>query len=101
MVLAENGEGARTRLFNADGSYSELSGNGVRCAAGWIADSRKHKIQRTTVIGTDAGSKELTLLERAGKRYTFRAAMGAGRGSARGTARGERADGDGRGHARR
>ena len=77
MVLAENGEGARTRLFNADGSYSELSGNGVRCAAAWIADSRKHKVQRTTVIGTDAGSKELTLLERAGKRYTFRAAMGA------------------------
>ena len=76
MVLAENGEGARTRLFNADGSFSELSGNGVRCAAAWIADSRKHKVQRTTVIGTDAGSKELTLLERAGKRYTFRAAMG-------------------------
>ncbi len=76
MVLAENSEGARTRLFNADGSFSELSGNGVRCAAAWIADSRKHKLQRSTVIGTDAGSKELTLLERTGKRFTFRAAMG-------------------------
>jgi diaminopimelate epimerase len=77
LVLAENGEGARTRLFNADGSFSELSGNGVRCAAAWIADSRKHKVQRVTVIGTDAGAKELTLLEREGKRFTFRAAMGA------------------------
>ena len=77
MVLAENGQGARTRLFNADGSFSELSGNGVRCAAAWIADSRHHQLRRVTLIGTDAGEKELTLLERAGKRFTFRAAMGA------------------------
>ena len=77
MVLAENGQGARSRLFNADGSFSELSGNGVRCAAAWIADSRHHQLRRVTLIGTDAGEKELTLLERAGKRFTFRAAMGA------------------------
>jgi diaminopimelate epimerase len=77
MVLAENSEGARTRLFNADGSFSELSGNGARCAAAWIAESRNHKLRRATLIGTDAGMKELTLLEKANKRYTFRAAMGA------------------------
>jgi diaminopimelate epimerase len=77
MVLAENSEGARTRLFNADGSFSELSGNGVRCAAAWIAQRRKFKLGQIVLIGTDAGMKELTLLERDGRRYLFRAAMGA------------------------
>ena len=77
MVLAENSEGARTRLFNADGSFSELSGNGVRCAAAWIAHRRKFKLGQIVLIGTDAGMKELTLLERDGRRHTFRAAMGA------------------------
>jgi diaminopimelate epimerase len=77
MVLAENSDGARTRLFNADGSFSELSGNGVRCAAAWIAHRRKFKLGQIVLIGTDAGMKELTLLERDGRRHTFRAAMGA------------------------
>jgi len=76
MVLAENSTGARSRLFNADGSFSELSGNGVRCAAAWIAHRRKFKLGQIVLIGTDAGMKELTLLEREGNRYMFRAAMG-------------------------
>src|SRR5579863_10513351 len=29
---------ARVRIFNADGSEAEISGNGVRCAAAWLLD---------------------------------------------------------------
>ena len=70
--------GASMRLLNADGSRSEVSGNGVRCLAAWIAwqhgltGSRPAAIE----IGTDAGMKRLDLLDRAGARFTFRAAMG-------------------------
>ena len=62
------------RLLNADGSASEISGNGLRCLAAWLAHEGA---AGAIVIHTDAGPKSLTLLERGGCRYTFRASMGA------------------------
>src|SRR4029453_2141861 len=44
MVLAENSAGARSRLFNADGTFSELSGNGVRCAGAPVAHRPQFKL---------------------------------------------------------
>lgn len=66
--------GATMMLLNADGSPSEVSGNGVRCLAAIVAHmgAMEHEI----VIETGAGEKVLTPLARAGRRYTFRAAMG-------------------------
>jgi diaminopimelate epimerase len=69
--------GATTDLFNADGSRSELSGNGVRCLAAWIAEQRGWPPGVRVTIGTGAGAKVLSLLERDGRRFRFRAAMGA------------------------
>jgi diaminopimelate epimerase len=66
------------RLFNADGSRSEVSGNGVRgLAALLLRDDRRASVELT--IQTEAGPKRLTRLTttgRAGSRQTFRAAMG-------------------------
>jgi diaminopimelate epimerase len=67
--------GAAMALLNADGSYSEVSGNGVRCLAAWLA--RDAVGPREMEIETDAGIKRLEQLERSGGRYTFRAFMGA------------------------
>ena len=39
MLVADTPGGARMRLFNADGSRSELSGNGVRCVGAWLASA--------------------------------------------------------------
>ncbi len=64
------------QLLNADGSPSEVSGNGVRCLAAWIAESRSFELGRSVAIETDAGMKRLELLDVAHGRYTFRAAMG-------------------------
>jgi diaminopimelate epimerase len=61
------------RLLNADGSASEISGNGLRCLAAWIAHVNR---ARDIVIDTDAGLKRLELLDSDGGQYTFRAAMG-------------------------
>jgi diaminopimelate epimerase len=61
------------RLRNADGSPSEISGNGLRCLAAWIAHAGGGS---QIAIETDAGRKQLDLLGREGSRYTFRAAMG-------------------------
>ena len=66
----------RMDLLNADGSYSEVSGNGVRCLAAWIAKSRGLHVGESVAVETDAGVKTLELLAIDGRRYTFRAAMG-------------------------
>ena len=68
--------GGRMDLLNADGSYSEVSGNGVRCLAAWLATSGNIAVGKSVEIETDAGVKTLELLGRDGARLTFRAAMG-------------------------
>jgi diaminopimelate epimerase len=70
---------ARMTLYNADGSPSELSGNGVRCLAALVVHTRRDTGAEPLAevrVDTDAGWKTLTLVARAGQRYTFRAAMG-------------------------
>jgi diaminopimelate epimerase len=68
--------GGRMDLLNADGSYSEVSGNGVRCLAAWLAKEQGVGVGGHVDIETDAGVKRLELLAIEGARYTFRAAMG-------------------------
>ena len=67
---------ARMSLLNADGSYSEVSGNGVRCLAAWLALRSDMNVGAVIDVDTDAGTKRLELLERAGPAAIFRAAMG-------------------------
>ena len=68
--------GAVSRLFNADGSIAEVSGNGVRCLAAWLARERSLSPGARITVETDAGSKRLTLLDTSGCRSEFRADMG-------------------------
>jgi len=63
----------RARLFNADGSEAEISGNGTRCvAAYWLAESDQQKV----TVRTGAGLKHCTLIKRDGNRFTFEVDMG-------------------------
>ncbi len=66
-------EGA-IRLYNSDGSYAEISGNGTRCAAAFlICNGFAAGVVR---IATGAGLKHLRLLERSGLRFLFEMNMG-------------------------
>ena len=76
MFMEPTTDGARTRLLNADGSTAEVSGNGVRCAAAWLAHERRLPVGSRLMIETVAGPKRLELLEANGLTYTFRAEMG-------------------------
>src|SRR5580658_9225511 len=62
------------RLFNADGSEAEISGNGTRCAAAVLIDSGRAVNEVT--ISTGAGPKHLRLLERSGRHFLFEMNMG-------------------------
>jgi len=68
--------GATMRLFNADGSPSELSGNGLRCLAALIARRQGLSDGSMVSVETCAGVKSLELIGAAGSRYTFRTALG-------------------------
>jgi diaminopimelate epimerase len=77
MIYTPSDDGASMNLLNADGSHSEVSGNGVRCLAAWIAaTSAKGGARGAINIHTEAGVKTLELLNDADGRYSFRAAMG-------------------------
>ena len=66
----------RMSLLNADGSYSEVSGNGVRCLGSWLAAQASLRPGDEIDVETDAGTKRLALLAADGTRFTFRASMG-------------------------
>jgi diaminopimelate epimerase len=76
-AVASDGS-ARMTLYNADGSPSELSGNGLRCLAALVLHLRAQDDAPISEVSvdTDAGWKTLTLVARTAGRYTFRAAMG-------------------------
>jgi diaminopimelate epimerase len=76
MVVDPTPVGAETRLWNADGSRAEISGNGVRCAAAWMAHQRQTPVGATLIIGTVAGPRRLTLVDQDRGRLMFRAEMG-------------------------
>jgi diaminopimelate epimerase len=77
LILYElRDRGARMTLLNADGSPSELSGNGLRCLAAVVARAQGLAAGATVTIDTGAGTKVLELLAVDRLRYTFRAAMG-------------------------
>jgi diaminopimelate epimerase len=67
--------GATMRLFNADGSRSEVSGNGVRGLGGLLLRDHEEPAAELT-IQTEAGPKKLTRIGRDGSRQMFRAEMG-------------------------
>jgi diaminopimelate epimerase len=69
--------GATMHLLNADGSPSELSGNGLRCLAALVAREQSLAAGTTLTVDTGAGVKTLDLLSADRARFTFRAAMGA------------------------
>jgi len=65
---------ATIRLFNADGSEPEISGNGTRCAAALLI-SEEHPGEYVR-IATGAGIKELRLMRRHGLNFIFEMDMG-------------------------
>ena len=71
----DGAEGATMRLFNADGSRSEVSGNGVRALGALLLRAdRRASVELT--IQTEAGPKRLTRTGQSGSRQTFVARMG-------------------------
>ena len=65
---------AKVRLWNSDGSYAELSGNGTRCAAAILA--ARHGIGPSITLETGSGPRKLVLLDRQGDTMRFEMEVG-------------------------
>jgi diaminopimelate epimerase len=79
IVYDPTPDGASMRLFNADGSRAEVSGNGVRALGAILLRHGGASGGDTVTIHTEAGSKQLTRTghsELDGARRMFRTAMG-------------------------
>ncbi len=61
------------RLFNADGSEAELSGNGTRCVAAWLASSEG---LQDVALGTHGGVRSCHVVEAADPLYLIESEMG-------------------------
>jgi diaminopimelate epimerase len=61
------------RLFNADGSEAELSGNGTRCVAAWLAQSEG---LREVALGTHGGVRNCRVVEAFDQLYLIESEMG-------------------------
>lgn len=61
------------RLFNADGSEAELSGNGTRCVAAWLAASEG---LTEVALGTHGGVRACRVVRREGAEWWIESGMG-------------------------
>jgi diaminopimelate epimerase len=57
----------RIHLYNADGSAAEISGNGTRCVAAWMADALDAQPGHSLTIETGAGPRVCTINARSGE----------------------------------
>lgn len=72
--LERRGDGSLfLRLFNADGSEAELSGNGTRCVAAWLAASEQ--LPEVT-FGTHGGPRRCRLVREEGDVRWIETGMG-------------------------
>lgn len=58
LICPSNKADARMRMFNADGSESEMCGNGIRCVAKYVYD---HGLVRKSPLTIETGRGVLTL----------------------------------------
>ena len=66
----------RIRLHNADGSIAEISGNGTRCVAAWMAEEINAQPGDVLEITTDAGPRLCRVVARDGHVVEITAGMG-------------------------
>ncbi len=72
----DGGRQGKIRLHNADGSIAEISGNGTRCVAAWMAYETKAGPGDEIVLETDAGRRICRIDACTGPGFLITSSMG-------------------------
>lgn len=76
-VLEKTSErGGEIRLINADGSIAEISGNGTRCVAAWMAHTSGAQAGDVIHLQTDAGPRSCRVVSANGSHFQMASNMG-------------------------
>jgi diaminopimelate epimerase len=76
ISIKDKGKGlVNFRVFNADGTEAEMSGNGLRCAAAYLYHHKKIESSRI-IFQTTAGTRECRLIKQNGHLYHIQVEMG-------------------------
>ena len=73
IEFLDRSAGHRLRLFNSDGTEAELSGNGTRCVAAWLAHSEGLE---SVAFATHGGPRSCRVMERRGRTFLVESGMG-------------------------
>jgi len=66
----------RIQLFNADGATAEISGNGTRCVAAWMARQKHAGPGDVFAVQTDAGLRVCRVISSSERRFEIATGMG-------------------------
>ncbi len=75
IIIEKRGDSFGFRIFNADGSEAEISGNGIKCASAYLyyrGLTREKEIKFNSLVG----ERSVWLKERNGSKFIFRVSMG-------------------------
>jgi diaminopimelate epimerase len=75
-LTQRNEREATIHLYNADGSAAELSGNGTRCVAAWMAYQAGLGKGEEVRLDTDAGVRTCRIEAMEGETFQFKTGMG-------------------------
>jgi diaminopimelate epimerase len=75
-IIKSSPVSGRIHLRNADGSIAEISGNGTRCVAAWMADALNSQPGDELTIETDAGPRLCRINARNGQTVDVTTGMG-------------------------
>jgi len=73
VEYVDRSDGFGLRLFNSDGTEAELSGNGTRCVAAWLAESER--LERV-VFQTHGGLRSCRVMQREARTFLIEGGMG-------------------------
>jgi diaminopimelate epimerase len=76
FLTLEGERRGRIRLHNADGSIAEISGNGTRCVAAWMAYEAKGGPGDEIILETDAGPRVCRIESRIEQTFLITSSMG-------------------------
>ena len=76
FFAAEEARKGTIHLYNADGSMAEISGNGTRCVAAWMAYETKAAPGDDLYLKTDAGPRACRVVSREGASFLIASSMG-------------------------